>query len=169
MALVGAALMVLTGCLTMDEAYRAIEWRAVFLIAGMLALGTALDKSGAAQLVADTVVSLSGGAGPMAVTASFYALAMLSTQVMPTQAVAALQAPIVMRTASDLSISPYPMMMILAVAIAASAVSPVSHAANVLIMGPGGYQFRDYIKVGVPLALLIMLISLVLVPLLWSF
>lgn len=169
MSLVGAALMVLSGCLTMDEAYRAIEWRAVFLIAGMLALGTALDQSGAAQLVADAVVQAAGDAGPMVITASFYALAMLSTQVMPTQAVAALQAPIVMRTASDLNISPYPMMMILAVAITASALSPVAHAANVLIMGPGGYHFRDYIKVGVPLALLIMVISLLLVPLLWPF
>ena len=169
MAVVGAALMVLTGCLSMDEAYRAIEWRAVFLIAGMLALGTALDQTGAAQLVANAIVSLSGDAGPTGVSASFYVLAMLSTQVMPTQAVAALQAPIVVRTAADLNVSPYPMMMILAVAIAASALNPVAHAANVLIMGPGGYQFRDFLKLGLPLALLIMLVSLVLVPLLWPY
>lgn len=169
MAVVGAALMVLTGCLSMDEAYRAIEWRAVFLIAGMLALGTALDQTGAAQLVANAIVSLSGDAGPTAVSASFYVLAMLATQVMPTQAVAALQAPIVVRTAADLNVSPYPMMMILAVAIAASALNPVAHAANVLIMGPGGYQFRDFLKLGLPLALLIMLVSLVLVPLLWPY
>ncbi|MEZ4769518.1 MAG: SLC13 family permease [Caldilineales bacterium] len=169
MAVVGAALMVVSGCLTMDEAYRAVEWRAVFLIAGMLALAEALEKTGAAQLVADTIVSLSSGAGPTAISASFYLLAMLSTQVMPTQAVAALQAPIVLRTAVDLGLSPYPMTMLLAVAVAASALNPVAHAANVLIMGPGGYQFKDYLKIGLPLAFVIMALSLLLVPLLWPY
>jgi di/tricarboxylate transporter len=168
-ALTAAALMILAGCLTMDEAYQAIEWRAVFLISGMLALGLALQQTGAAELVAATIVGRVGGASPYVIAAIFYILAMLATQAMPTQAVAVLLAPIVLDTALGLGISPQPLLMLLAVAVASSALSPVAHPANVLVMGPGGYRFDDFLKVGIPLALLILVVSLLFVPLLWPF
>jgi di/tricarboxylate transporter len=168
-ALTAAALMVLAGCLTMDEAYQAVEWRAVFLIAGMLALGVALQNTGAAQLVAEAIVDRVGEASPTVIAAIFYILAMLATQAMPTQAVAVLLAPVVLDTALTLGISPQPLLMLLAVAVASSALNPVAHPANVLVMGPGGYRFSDFLKVGIPLALLILVVSLVFVPLLWPF
>jgi len=168
-ALTAAALMILAGCLTMDEAYQAIEWRAVFLISGMLALGLALQQTGAAELVAAAIVDRAGGASPYIIAAIFYILAMLATQAMPTQAVAVLLAPIVLDTALGLGIAPQPLLMLLAVAVASSALNPVAHPANVLVMGPGGYRFNDFLKVGIPLALLILVVSLAFVPLLWPF
>ena len=118
-AVAGAALMVLTGCLTMDEAYRAINWKVIFLIAGMIPLGIAMEKTGAAQLIAQGMVGLIGDYGPLAVTAGIFILTALTSQIMPNAAVAVLLIPIAYNTALDLSISPYPLMM--AVAVSASA------------------------------------------------
>lgn len=166
-AVVGATLMVLTGCLTMEEAYRFIEWKAVFLIAGMLPLGIAMQQTGAARFLADGVVSTVGGLGPLAVMAGLFVLTTLATQVMPNPAVAVLLAPIALNTANDLGMSPYALMMTVAVSASASFLSPVSHPANVLIMGPGGYRFRDYIKVGLPLTVVVLGVTLLVLPFFW--
>ncbi len=166
-AVTGALLMVLTGCLTMDEAYRAIEWRAVFLIAGMLPLGLALQETGAAELLARGVVDTVGGLGPLAVVAALYILTALCAQVMPTAAVAILIAPLTLTTAADLGLSPQALMMTVALSASASFMSPVAHPANVLIMGPGGYRFVDYIRVGLPLTLVCLAVTLLLLPLVW--
>lgn len=166
-AVAGAVAMVLLGCLTMEEAYRFIEWRAVFLIAGMMPLGIAMEKSGAANFLAEGVVTLAGGFGSLAVIAGLYILATLSTQVMPNPAVAVLLAPIALKTASTLQVSPYSMMIAIALATSASFLSPVAHPANVLIMGPGGYRFSDFLKVGVPLTLVILVVTLLVLPLVW--
>jgi di/tricarboxylate transporter len=166
-AVIGATLMVLTGCLTMDEAYRHIEWRAVFLIAGMLPLGIAMQTTGAAQFLADGLVMITGGWGTGAVLAGLYILTGLATQVMPTPAVAVLMAPIAINTANDLGASPYALVMLVAIAASASALSPVAHPANVLIMGPGGYRFSDYLKVGIPFTIVTLLITLLVLPLFW--
>ena len=168
-AVAGVALMILTGCLSMDEAYRLIEWKAVFLIAGMLPLGLALDQTGAARLIGDNVVSLAGSAGPLAVSGALFFLAALGSQFMPNPAVAVLLAPIALSTASDLGVSPYPLMMIVAISSSAAFLSPVGHPANLLVMGPGGYRFSDYFKVGLPLTLLIMVVSLIVLPIFWPF
>ena len=125
-AVMGATLMVLTTCLTMEEAYRFIEWKAVFLIAGMLPLGIALQNSGAAQFLAEGVVMTLGGFGPLAVVAGLFMLTALSAQVMPTAAVAVLLAPIALNTAADLGISPYALMMTVAMSASASFLSPVA-------------------------------------------
>jgi di/tricarboxylate transporter len=168
-AIIGVALMIITGCLTMEEAYRSIEWKAIFLIAGMLPLGIAMDQTGAAQLLATGMVAMIGGLGPIAVMAGFFMLAALSSQFMPNPAVAVLLAPIALSTSADLGISPYPLMMAVAVSASAAFLSPVGHSANILVMGPGGYRFSDYFKVGLPLTLLTMVIVLIVVPLVWAF
>ena len=168
-ALAGVVLMVVTGCLTMEEAYRAIEWKAVFLIAGMLPLGIAMEQTGAAMFLAERMVSLVGGLGPLAVLAGLFILAALASQVMPNPAVAVLLAPIALNTAHDLGISPYPLMMAVAISASAAFLSPVGHSANVLVMGPGGYRFADYTKVGIPLTLVVLLVVLAIVPVLWPF
>lgn len=168
-AVVGVTLMVLTGCLTMDEAYRSIEWKAVFLIAGMLPLGIAMERSGAAHLLAGGVVAIIGPFGPLAVIAALFTLAALTSQVMPNPAVAVLLAPIALSAAADLGLSPYPLAMAVAVSASAAFLSPVGHPANVMVMGPGGYRFSDYLKVGIPLTGVVLLVVLVVVPLVWPF
>ena len=166
-AVVGATLMVVTGCLNMEEAYRFIEWRAIFLIAGMLPLGIAMDQTGAASLVAEGVVATVGGFGPLVVVASLFILAILSTQVLPNPAVAVLLAPIAVSTANDLGMSPHTLMMTLALAASAAFLSPVGHPVNVLVMGPGGYRFIDYIKMGLPLSLVVLVVLLFVLPVFW--
>lgn len=166
-AVTGSALMVVLGCLTMEEAYRFIEWKAVFLIAGMLPLGLAMQQSGAASFLAEGVVAALGSLGPMAVMAGLFILTSLATQVMPNPAVMVLMAPIALNTAGDLSLSPYAFVMVVALAASASFLSPVAHPANVLVMGPGGYRFADYIKVGVPLTAVVLVVTLLVLPIFW--
>lgn len=166
-AVVGAALMILIGCLTMEEAYRVIEWKAVFLIAGMLPLGVAIEQTGAARFLAEGMVDLVGGLEPLVVVASLFILTNLASQVMPNAAVAVLLAPIALNTASDLAMSPYALMMTVAVAASASFLSPVAHPSNVLILGPGGYRFSDYIRVGLPLTLVVLIVTLLVLPVFW--
>jgi di/tricarboxylate transporter len=168
-AVLGMVLMVLSGSLTMEEAYRAIEWKAIFLIAGMLPLGIAMERTGAASYLAEVVVSLVGDFGPVAVVAGLFVLASLASQVMPNPAVAVLLAPVALSTASDLGISPYPLMMTVAISASAAFLSPVGHPANVLIMGPGGYKFSDYVKVGLPLTIAVLVVVLLVLPLVWPF
>jgi di/tricarboxylate transporter len=169
MVVVGVALMVLTGCLTMDEAYRAIEWKAVFLIAGMIPLGIAMQVTGAASFVATWMVDILGVYGPTVIMAGLYLLTSLASQVMPNPAVAVLLAPVALNTASDLGVSPYPLAMTVAIAASAAFLSPVGHPANLLVMGPGGYRFSDYIKLGLPLTLLILVVVILVIPIFWPF
>jgi di/tricarboxylate transporter len=171
-AVSGAAVMVLTGCLNMEEAYRYIDWRAVFLIAGMLPLGIAMQNSGAAQYIAQGAISRltgleAGQAATILLLAMLFVLTTVASQIMPNPVVVVLMAPIVINTAADLQISPYALMMVVAIAASASFLSPVGHPANLLVMGPGGYRFSDYIKVGLPLSILVLLIVLFILPIFW--
>lgn len=166
-AVVGAALMVLTGCLTMEEAYRQIEWKAVFLIAGMLPLGTALDQSGAAKWIAEWVVTLVGPYGANGVMAGLVGLTFLATCFVPTAALVVLMAPIVLNTSSDMGLSPHGLMMAIAMAASASFMTPVSHPANILVMGPGGYRFTDYLKIGGLLTLVVYGVLMFVLPVFW--
>jgi di/tricarboxylate transporter len=166
-AVVGAALMVLVGCLSMEEAYRQIEWKAVFLIAGMLPLGTALDQTGAAKLIAEGVVALVGPFGPKAVMLGLVALTFLATCFVPTAALVVLMAPIALNTSANMGLSPLGLMMAIAMAASASFMTPVSHPANILVMGPGGYRFTDYLKIGGLLTLVILVVLMVVLPIFW--
>ena len=164
---IGAGFMVLTRCLTMEEAYRYIEWKAVFLIAGMLPLGTALDKSGAARLLAESVVGLLGPFGPYGVLFGLLVITFIATSIIPTAALVVLMVPIALKTSAGLGISPHALMMGIAMAASSSFTSPISHPANVLVMGPGGYRFADYLKVGVPLTCLVLLVLMLILPIFW--
>ncbi len=165
--LLGAALMVITGCLTMEEAHRTVEWKGIILIAGMLPLGAALDGTGAARFLADGVVNLVGPWGPYAVLAGLMLLTFAATCVIPTAALVVLMGPIVLNAAADLNMNPHSVLMAVAVAASASFMTPISHPANILVMGPGGYRFGDYLKVGVPLTLVVLVVVLVVLPLVW--
>jgi di/tricarboxylate transporter len=168
-AVIGGTLMVLSGALTMEEAYRYIEWPAVFLIAAMLPLGIAMQNSGAADYVANGMLGITGDFGSLAILAGLMILSILASQFMPNAAVVVLMAPIALATARDMDISPLILMMGIAIAASASFLSPVSHPANVLIMGPGGYRFSDYIKVGLPLTIVVVVIALIVLPIFWPF
>jgi di/tricarboxylate transporter len=166
-AVIGIALMVLTGCLKMEEAYRAIEWRSVFLIAGLLPLGAAMQQTGAATLIAEGVVELVGGFGPWGIVAGLYLLTLISTVAIPPAALVVVMSPVALQAAASFDISPHSIMMAIAIAAAGSFLSPISHPANLLVMGPGGYRFIDYIKLGLPLSLVVMVIVMLLLPVFW--
>ena len=166
-AIAGAVLMVLTGCLKMNEAYRQIDWRAVFLIAGMLPLGIAMERSGTASYLADGVMNIFAGLGPIVLMAALFLLTSLASQFMPNAVIMVLMAPIALNAAVNLEVSPYALIMVIAIAASASFMSPVSHPANVLVMGPGGYRFTDFIKVGLPLTLVVLLVTLIVLPIFW--
>ncbi|MCY3941225.1 MAG: SLC13 family permease [Gammaproteobacteria bacterium] len=166
-ALIGATLMVLIRCLSMEDAYRAIDWRAVFLIAGMLPLGTALANTGAARLLAGTAVDLLGTLGPWYVIGGLYLVTALATMIVPTAALVVLMSPVVLSASASLGIAPTTAMMAMAMAASASFTSPISHPANILIMGPGNYRFKDYIRAGIPLTLLVFVIVMLLLPIFW--
>ena len=166
-AVIGGTIMVLTGCLNMEQAYRAIDWRAIFLIAGMLPLGTAMQDSGAAIYLANQVMGLLGDAGPWPVIMGLYILTAMATMIIPTAALVVLMSPIVLSAMSEMGLQPETAMMAVAMAASASFTSPISHPANILVMGPGGYRFVDYLKVGVPLTIVVFITVMFLLPILW--
>ena len=166
-AVIGAAVMVMSKCLTMEEAYRQIEWKAVFLIAGMLPLGTALDQTGAAKYIAEGVVGLVGPYGPRAIMLGLVSLTFIATCFVPTAALVVLMAPIALSTSSKMGISPQTLMMAIAMAASASFTTPISHPANILVMGPGGYRFADYLKVGGALTLVVLVVIMIVLPMFW--
>ena len=166
-AIFGAALMVLSGCLNMEQAYRAIDWRAVFLIAGMLPLGIAMQETGAAEYLATQVMAGLGEFGPWPVIMGLYAITAMATMIIPTAALVVLMSPIVLSACGEMGIMPQTAMMAVAMAASASFTSPISHPANILVMGPGGYRFSDYIKLGAPLTLVIFIAVMLMLPIFW--
>jgi di/tricarboxylate transporter len=166
-ALSAVVLMILTGCLSIEDAYKSIDWKAIFLIAGMMPLGIAIQKTGSAELVASQILLMHSSIGNWGVLILLYIFITAAALFIPTSALVVFTAPVFISIAAQLNISPYTVMMVLAVSSAASFISPVSHPANVLVMGPGGYSFSDYTKVGLPLAIVVMIIGLVMISVFW--
>jgi len=164
---IGAVLMVLSGCLTMDEAYQSIEWRSVFLIAGMLPLGTAMESTGTARFLADLIVGVMGNLGPLAILGGIYVLAGLITEPMSNAAATVLMVPIAIDVALGLGANPQPFVLATVIGASTSFLTPVGHQANVLVFGPGAYRFFDYTRVGALLNLAIMIVTLVFLPIIW--
>jgi di/tricarboxylate transporter len=164
---IGALLMVLTGTLMMDEAYRSIDWKSVFLIAGMLPLGLAMQTTGTAQLLADQIVGLVGDWGPLAVMMGIYLVTALLTEVISNAAAAVLAVPIAIDAALGLGASPHAFVMATVIAASTSFLMPIGHQVNVLVFGPGGYRFADYTRVGVWLNLIVFILTALILPLIW--
>ena len=166
-ALIGATLMIVTGCLTVDEAYRAIDLPVIFIIAGLLPLGVALDESGAAAYMAAPLLAVLEPLGPWWVVGGLYVVTAAANVVIPAPALVVVMSPIVLSASSHLNVAPHTAMMAVAMAASASFVSPFSHAAHLMVMGPGGYRPADFVKVGLPLAVLIFVLAMGLLPALW--
>lgn len=166
--LLAAVGMVLTRCIDMRTAYGEINWESVILIAAILPMATALQKTGGLDLIVGALMPL-GAAGPLAMLAVIFALTGTMGQFMSNTATAALVAPVAIGAATQLGVSPHPLLMTVAVAASTSFATPVATPANMLVIGPGDYQFRDFVRVGLPLQLLFGIATVIVVPLLFPF
>jgi di/tricarboxylate transporter len=168
-SLLAALLMVLLGCLSMDDAYQAIDWKSIILIAGMLPMSTALGKTGLIDLAAGGFTDLLGELGPLAVLAALFLVTSLFTQVLSNTATAVLVAPIALTAAQSLGVNPQAYMMSVAIAASMAFASPVASPVNTLVMGAGDYRFSDYLKAGLPMILIMFLVSILALPVLFPF
>jgi di/tricarboxylate transporter len=159
--------MILTGCLTIDDAYAAVDWKSIVLIAGMLPMSTALEKVGLVELAASSLTDVFSGMSPLVVMGSLFLLTSMFTQVLSNTATTVLIAPIALAAAQNLGLRPYAYLMAVAIAASMAFASPVASPTNTLVMGAGNYRFSDYIKVGLPLILLALLISILVLPIVW--
>ncbi len=169
-AVTGAILCVITGCLKEKEAYAGIDWVTIFLFAGMLSVATAMDKTGAGKLIADTVVGMMGE-HPNAVVlcAVLYLISNILTQFMSNTAAAALLAPIGISIAQSIGADPKPVLMAIGIAASMAYATPMATPPNTLVLGPGGFSFNDYVKVGVPLCIITFIVSVIIIPIFWPF
>ena len=169
-AVTGAILCVITGCLKEKEAYAGIDWVTIFLFAGMLSVATAMDKTGAGKLIADTVVGMMGEhPNPIILCAVLYLISNVLTQFMSNTASAALLAPIGISIAQSIGADPKPVLMSIGIAASMAFATPMATPPNTLVLGPGGFNFNDYVKVGVPLCIITFIASVIIIPIFWPF
>lgn len=169
LAILAAIAMILGRCLTTQQAYQAVQWNIVFLIFGMLALGLAMDQSGAAAQLVGVIMKIFGGFSPVVVLSVIYLLSSTLTELISNNAVAALLTPIVIGIAEQLGVDPRPFIVAMMFGCSASFATPIGYQTNTYVYGAGGYRFTDFPKVGVPLNLLLWIVATLLIPLLWPF
>ena len=168
-ALLGCVALVMTRILQPEDAYRAINWQVIFLLAGVLPLGVAMHNSGAAGWLAEQTVALVGDLGPVAVLAAFYLLTAIMTETMSNAAAAVLLAPIAISTAEQIGVDPRPFLMAITFAASTGFSTPVGYQTNTMIYNPGGYKYSDFLRAGVPLNLIFWVLSVIFIPRLWAF
>ncbi len=167
-ALAAAATVLATGCVSATDARRSIEWESLLLIAASFGLAHALEKTGLDELVARSALDAAGD-GPHLALAAVYLITMLATELMSNNAAAVLMFPIAWQAAADLSVNPLPFVMAVTVAASCGFATPMGYQTNLMIYGPGGYRFSDYIRFGGPLNLIVMAVTIILAPLIWPF
>jgi di/tricarboxylate transporter len=163
-ALIGCLLMGLLRCIDFNSAYRSIDWKTIVLIVGMLPFSTALERTGGVELAADGLRALTAGAGPHFVLATLFAITALLGMFISNTATAVLMAPVALAVAHELGASPYPFAMIVALAASTAFMTPVSSPVNTLVVAPGHYSFGDFVRIGVPFSLIVLIVSVILVP-----
>jgi di/tricarboxylate transporter len=167
-ALVAACAMVLTNVVTLEQAYRSISWTTVVLIGGMISLSVAMQSSGAADRIATALLSIVGDGGPYALMLGLFVLTAVLGQFVSNTATALIVVPIAVSAATELGLAPRPFLMLMSVAAAASFLTPVATPANMMVMGPGGYRFGDYWRLGLPVMAWFLVVSLVVIPRVWA-
>ncbi|SFD30313.1 Citrate transporter [Algibacter lectus] len=168
-ALISAGVVLLTGCVPISKAYKGISWTSVVMIAAMIPMGIALQKTGTAQLIASALVDYLGAIHPILLLGGVFLLTTTFSQVINNSATAVLMAPIAILAATSLNLSPEPFMIIVAISASTAFLTPIGTTTNAMVMTAGGYKFMNYLKVGAPLLLLFFIISLILVPIIWPF
>lgn len=168
-ALVVALLMILTRCISANDARQSVDWQTLISIAAAFGMGKALERSGAAKEIAEVVVRMMGDLGPMAVLAALYFLTMLFTEALTNNAAAALMFPFALATAEQLGVSPRPFVMSIMFAATLAFSTPFGYQTNLMVYGPGGYRFTDFTRIGVPLNLMLWILAVLLIPLFWPF
>jgi di/tricarboxylate transporter len=168
-AVICAGLMVLLGVLTVPQMWKGIDWNTCILVGGMIPLAAAMTQSGLAQQIADGLIALVGGAGPLAVLAGLFLVTAALTQVMSNTAAALVMLPIAVAAGPEMAVSPMPMIIAVAVAAHAALLTPVATPVNLMVVGPGGYAFGDYWKYGLPVLLWWLVVCVAIVPLWWRF
>ncbi len=166
-ALAGVVLMLFTGCVRLDEVYSDLDWSVVFLLAGLIPLGLAMDQTGLAGWVSGVVSALLGPLPPVAAVATFYLLTSLLTEVMSNNATAVLLTPVALGTAAELGLNPCALLVAVMFGASASFMTPIGYQTNTLVYGPGGYRFTDFLRVGAPLNLLLLVTASLLIPWFW--
>ncbi len=164
-----AVVMILTRCLTMQDAYRCMHWSAVFLIAGMLPIADALQKTGGVDLIVRGLMLEFGGFGPMVMMGALFIATAVLGGLLSSSPTAVLMAPVAISIASAMGVEPYAFVMAVAIAASSAYISPISSPVGTLIMEPGGYRYMDFVKAGVPLLLLTWIVAMAIIPLLFSF
>jgi di/tricarboxylate transporter len=168
-ALICAGLVMITGCVPITKAYSNISWTSVVMIAAMIPMGIAMQKTGIAQITANALVESLGQIHPTALLAGFFLVTSFFSQAISNSATAILMAPIALLAASSLDISPAPFLITVAVSASTACLTPVATPTNAMVMSAGNYKFVDYFKVGAPLLLLIFITTILLVPVIWSY
>ena len=163
-ALIGCLLMGLLGCIDLTSAYRSIDWKTIVLIVGMLPFSVALQRTGGVDLAADALGAVTSGAGTYAVLATLFAITALLGMFISNTATAVLMAPVALALAEDMGASPYPFAMIVALAASTAFMTPVSSPVNTLVVAPGSYTFGDFLRIGVPFSIVVLIVCVVLVP-----
>jgi di/tricarboxylate transporter len=160
--------LILTGVMSVEQSYRAIDWTTVILVAAMMPLSTAMEQTGAAQMMAEYLVAMVGDSGPHMLLAGLFILTAVLGQLISNTATALIVIPIGAAAAAAIGVSPMPVLMCVGVAAAGAFLTPIATPTNLMVMGPGGYAFSDYWKLGLPLMIWFFIVAVFLVPLLWS-
>ncbi len=168
-ATVGAVTMVAVGCLSAEQAYKAIDWKVIFLLAGLLSLGVAREETGTAEWLALELVAQTKSLGPRGILAVIYLLTLFLTAFMSNNATAVVLTPVAISVANEMGLDPRPLVVAVAFAASACFLTPIGYQTNLMVMGPGRFEFSDFLRVGGLLNLLFLLLSVWLIPIFWSF
>ncbi|MFC1943140.1 SLC13 family permease [Chloroflexota bacterium] len=168
-AIIGAAGMVLTRCITIEEAYNAIDWKIIFLLGGIIPLGVAIEQNGVLSFLSDNILQTLLGYGPIVLLAVTYVVVAVLTEGISNNAAAAIMAPLVIGLASSMNVDPRPFLVAVTFAASTSFATPIGYQTNTMVYSPGGYRFTDFSRIGIPLIIIFWILATLLIPLIWPF
>jgi di/tricarboxylate transporter len=168
-AIVGSILLVLTRCISLENAYRAVDWQVIMLLAGSISLGFGMQKTGTAEFLADSILSVAGNFGPTLILSAFYLITLVLTEAMSNNATAALMTPIAISTAASLNLDPRPFLITVMFAASLAFMMPIGYQTHLMIFNPGRYRIIDFIKVGTPLNIIFWILASLLIPVFFPF